>query len=442
MNASDPKRATFVTGVVLWISAGALAMVGCAGPAGSGATGGFTMPGGRAPSARNIPSPALPGTGQNPAMPGVNTSAALVTDAQPSIRQVGFLDHGRGSDCSSGCCPPRGGSCLSGCNSGACPPVTPHGYAIPPAQPWNLHGIDPQEFVCDGGDHDPAAVLLRDDTLAGLQNEDTVAHYTTEAGDIHVQPSTRACVYSPRFSAVRSISSAASGGRVIGLSGVSKPVGPNRFNHQTPRLVINDVAELGHADITRRPDAMRDRNRGVRIGGVIQPLVTDEIMVVLATLQRQGMGQLRDTDLALIQRLSNAAIAWTIDESVEVAVEDLKAPTLIRDQKVDALTTYEFPDEGRLQIIKLADRAHAQPGEKVSFMIQVQNVGDSPVDHIVLTDNLTTRLQYVEDSQTCSVDAEFETEINGGQSLRLQWAFGRPMAVGDIVEIRFECLLR
>ena len=374
-------------------------------------------------------------------MPGAHTSAALNSDPNHPVRQVGFLGHAD-TTCTSGNCPPQTGSCLSGCQPDACPPVAPHGYAMAPAQPWNLYGIDPQEFVCDGGDRDPAAILRRDDTLAGLQSEDTVAHYTTEAGDIRIEPSTRACVYSPRFAAVRRISSAAAGGRVIGLSGISKPVGPIRFENQVPRLVINDVAELGHADVTRGPDAMRDRNRGVRIENVIQPLVSDEIMVVLATLQRQGMGQLRDADVALIQRLSNAAIAWTIDESVEVAIEDLKAPTLTRDQKVDALTTYEFPDEGRLRVIKLADRAHAQPGEKVSFSIHVKNVGDSPLNHIVLTDNLTTRLEYVQDSQTCSVDADFETEMNEGQSLRLQWSLENELAVGEEVEIRFECLLR
>ena len=127
---------------------------------------------------------------------------------------------------------------------------------------------------------------------------------------------------------------------------------------------------------------------------------------------------------------------------MEVAIEDLKAPTLTRDRKVDSLTTYEFPNAGRLQILKLADRAHGQPGEKVSFLIRVQNVGDSPVNHVVLTDNLTTRLQYVDESQTCSVKADFVTEMNEGQSLRLQWTLEEELAVGESVEIRFECVLR
>ena len=405
----------------------------------------------------------MPGTGAIPKIPGASNAipqipstqnaAALVPDPQKSIEQVGFVDLGNTAPCTSGCCANAtsvasqpgsclSGSCLPGCNRGACPPIVPHGYAMPPAQNWNAYGIDPQEFVCDGGDHDPRAIVRRDDSLAGLQSEDTVAHYTTESGDIHVQPSTRACVYSPRFASVRRISAAVAGERVIGLSGIARPVGPNRFEHQVPGLVINETTELAHAEVTRRPDAMRDRNRGVRMNGVIQPLLADDIMVVLAALANQEMAQLRDTDLALIERLANAAVAWTVDESVEVAIEDLKAPTLVRDRKVDSLTTYEFPNAGRLQILKLADRAHALPGEKVSFLIRVQNVGDSPVHHVVLADNLTTRLEYVEESQTCSVDAEFETQANEGQSLRLQWTLEEPLDVGESIEIRFECLLR
>ena len=436
MNAFRRIETAFVIGTTLLIA-------GCAVSPDKAAPDAFRMPGGKIPPSNSLPTPGMPGTGAIPGMPGHRQAEnALVPDPNKSIAQVGFVDFGA-SACTNGCCPPSSAdSCNQGCNSGSCGPVVPYGYALPPAQDWNIYGADPQEFVCDGGDREPAATVRRDDSIAGLQSEDTVAHYTTDAGDIHVQPSTRACVYSPRFASVRKISAAVAGERVIGLSGIAQPVGPNRFEHQVPGLIINDSTKLAHAEVTRGPDAVRDRNRGVRIEGVIQPLLADEILVVLAALQRQEMGQLRDTDLALIERLANAAVAWTIDESVEVAIEDLKAPTLTRDRKVDALTTYEFPNAGRLQILKLADRAHGQPGEKVSFLIRAQNVGDSAVNHVVLTDNLTTRLQYVDESQTCSVEADFTTEMNEGESLRLQWTLQEELKVGESVEIRFECLLR
>ncbi len=123
----------------------------------------------------------------------------------------------------------------------------------------------PQEFICDGGDHPPAATLRRDDTIAGLQPEDTVVHYTNQAGDIEFEASNRVCLYAPRFLSVRKITGALAGGRAIGAAQMDKPVGAVRVDQPLPGLVMTDTSELGHADVARRIDAMRERNRGVPI---------------------------------------------------------------------------------------------------------------------------------------------------------------------------------
>jgi len=90
----------------------------------------------------------------------------------------------------------------------------------------------------------------------------------------------------------------------------------------------------------------------------------------------------------------------------------------------------------------LADKQNALPGEIVTFLLRVDNVGDSPVRNVVLTDNLTTRLEYVEDSQTCSVGAVFDTEANVGGSLRLSWKLTDTLKVGESASIRFQCKVR
>ena len=355
------------------------------------------------------------------------------------IQQVGF--HQSCSCCgpmrgNSAHCIPTSDVCSTDCN------VPTHGYAMASPAGWNAYGVDPNEFLCDGGDHDPKAILQRNDELAGLNAEDTVVHYTTEAGDIHVQPSNRVCVYAPRFASVRKITGAVSGGRAIGAAGFDRPVGAGGIQYDQPRLEMTDTTELAHADVTRRVDAMRDRNRGVRIEGILQPEMAEDILALVAGLSVTEMAQLQENQLALLQEASTAAITWAIDESVEVAVKDLKPPTITRDQRVEGLTVYEFPEAGRLQILKLADRAHAQPGDIVTFAIQVQNVGDSPVESVVLTDNLTTRLEYVEESQTASGGARFETSLNEAESLKLQWTLTDKLRVGESVTIRFKCRVR
>lgn len=317
----------------------------------------------------------------------------------------------------------------------------PHGHAPIPPVP-NAYGIDRQEFLCDGGDQPPEASLRRDDSIAGLQPEDTVVHYTTESGDIEFDASNPVCVYSPRFASVRKITGAASGGRAVGAAGLGKPVGPNRLEYDLPGLVVAETTELGHAERTRRPDSMRDRNRGVPIEGILQPVQTEEIMAAVAGLSIQEINRMKDAQLALLEKASQAAVTWTIDESVEVAIEDVKTPTLVRDQQLEAFTVYEFPEAGRLRICKLADRADAAPGDEVNFTLRVDNVGDSPVNHVTITDNLTTRLEYVDGSQTSSVEAEFETFANDAQSLRLQWTLQEELKVGESAILRFTTRVR
>jgi uncharacterized repeat protein (TIGR01451 family) len=307
---------------------------------------------------------------------------------------------------------------------------------------WNAYGIDPQEFICDGGDHPPKALLRRDDTLAGLQGEDTVVHYTTEAGDIEIKESNRVCLYAPRFASVRKITRAVAGDRAIGPYQFDRPVGANRFEQPLPGLVMTDTTELAHADVARRIDAMRERTRGIPVEMILQPEQASDVLAALVGLTIDELRLLRDDEKALIEQLALAAVTWELDESLEVVIEDLKPPTLTRDEHLQGFTIYEFPDAGRLQICKLADRSDALPGEVVNFAIRVQNIGDSAVDHVVLTDNLTTRLEYVEDSQTCSGGAEFEAVTNEGQSLKLQWKLTDKLRVGESVTIRFRCKVR
>jgi uncharacterized repeat protein (TIGR01451 family) len=332
-----------------------------------------------------------------------------------------------------------GCGCGGGCQ--ACRPQAPFGYAETPGCPPNFYGIDPQEFICDGGDHPPLATLRRDDVIAGLQPEDTVVHYTNQAGDIEFRESNRVCLYAPRFLSVRKITGAVAGGHAIGLAQVDNPIGAVRVDQPVPGLMIAEAVEPGRAEVTRRIDAMRERNRGVPVESVQQLEMAADVLAALVGLTIDEIVALQDQQRALLDKYLLCAITWELDESLEVVIEDVKPPVLVRDERVEGLTIYEFPD-GRLQICKLADRSDAQPGEIVNFAIRVENVGDAPVSNIVLTDNLTTRLEYVEGSQTCSGGANFESFENEGQSLRLQWKLTDQLRVGESVTIRFQCRVR
>lgn len=354
-----------------------------------------------------------------------------------------------------------GGTCACGMQHGAAPvaPQTqacscnrfggcqrcnpsPYGYMMPPRVPMNAYGIDPQEFICDGGDNPPNVAVRRDDSLTGLQPEDTVVHYTTDAGNVEVAASNKVCLYAPRFLSVRKITGALAGGRAIGAAQFDKPLGTNRLDQPLPRLTMTDSVELAHADVARKIDAMRERVRGVPVDSVLQLEQASDVMAALVGLTIDQLNQLQDDEKAMLEQFSLAAISWALDECVEATIEDLKAPSLVRDESLQGLTIYEFPEAGRLRIHKMADRTDAKPGEIVNFAIRVENVGDAPVDRVVLTDNLITRLEYVEGSATCSAGAEFLPVKNDGQSLRLQWKLTDVLRVGESATIRFKCKVR
>ncbi|QDT09099.1 DUF11 domain-containing protein [Planctomycetes bacterium K23_9] len=357
---------------------------------------------------------------------------------------VGALAN-RGANCNTN---QHASECQS-CNSGACGPKTgdcqtcgPQGYVEYVPQGWNAFGVDPQEFICDGGDHEPKARLTRDDQINGLQPEDTVVHYTSEAGDIKFQPSNRVCVYSPRFASIRKITGAVAGEKVTGLNQVDRPLGTEGINKDLPGLVMRDTTELARADMVKRLDFIRDRNRGVRVEGDLAPIQRSNVLEMMTTISALELNLLLDEQKALLEEHASAAIAWTIGESVQVAIEDMKPPVLTRDDSVEAFTVYEFPDAGRLRIIKMADKAHAQPGEEVGFVIRVQNVGDSTVNNVVITDNLVSRLEYVAESQTTDLKADFEAFPNSSESLRLEWRLSQELKVGESLLIEFRCKMR
>jgi len=368
--------------------------------------------------------------GQPTAASRRSTQNAQPQPMEDSIAQVNYVTNGYPS-----------GRC-DGCGAVHSPEQVPCQYPMPAPYGWNSYGTDPQEFLCDGGDQNANATLRRDDSIGGLDPEDPIVHYTTEAGDIEIKASNRVCVYAPRFGSVRRVTGAIAGGRAITASQVDRPQGTNAIEHELPGLVVADTMELGHADVARRVDAIRERNRGVPVEGVLQPEQADEVLAALAGISSLNLNEIQDDQKLLLEKLSMAAVAWTLDEAVEVTIEDLKPPTLTRDMNVDGLTIYEFPDAGRLRICKLADRQDAGPGEVVNFSIQVVNVGDSPVNHVTITDNLTTRLEYVADSQTCSAGALFEATENASESLQLTWTLTDDLKVGETATIRFRCRVR
>ena len=82
---------------------------------------------------------------------------------------------------------------------------------------------------------------------------------------------------------------------------------------------------------------------------------------------------------------------------------------------------------GRLRIVKLADKKTALPGDVITFTIRYDNLGDRELHHIRIIDNLTPRLEYVDDSATSNRAGKLVVEDNEEGSLVLKFELSQPL---------------
>lgn len=302
--------------------------------------------------------------------------------------------------------------------------------------------VDPQEYLCNGGDLPASVRMMKNGDIGGLNPQDAAASYVTVNGDVDVQASNRVCVYSPRFGAVRQISGAIAGEHAVGPNNTIQPVGPNGFGSMQPSLAVQEQHGPITADVAKRIDGLQDRNRVVPVESLLTAFQIEDALETLAVLRVRGPRGLERTQIAVLQRGAVAAETWFKRDYVEAAVRDQRASEIVRDQSVSAVVLYEYPDDGRLEIVKVADRQEALQGEVVNFAIHVRNVGESALQHVEIADSLVTRLAYVEGSQSATADAQFVIVDNEASSSRISWTLTEPLKVGEQVTIQFQAKVR
>ncbi len=302
----------------------------------------------------------------------------------------------------------------------------------------------PDEYLCDGGDRG-LPFHYESYERAGLETEDTIAEYVDHKGLDHAKPSTRTCIYAPRFAAVRVISQPSEGAAVSELADVqhSSSGGSVRTNLATgfaeQRDTLADVRMRSRAGGLESEAGQRD------FAQVSRPAMHDKLLNTFEDLTFVTDGTFDSVETARLNAGLEAAIAWSreqnpvvstkLDMALEAIVESYAATiTGIDDKKTD--------EPGKLRVVKLADKRSAQPGEIVTFTIRYDNLGPNPVYEVKLVDNLTPRLAYVDDSTTSDRAGELTTADNGEGSQILTWSFSEPLAPGTGGVVTFQARVR
>jgi uncharacterized repeat protein (TIGR01451 family) len=340
---------------------------------------------------------------------------------------IGFT----GDPGSCGCGP--NGTCNEHAGCGPAYPVMP--------QPW-----DQQEYIFDGGDHDPAVVVISDGNVAGLQVEDTVMHYETEDGRILVDPSCRTKIYAPRFAAVRKVTNVATNGIAIAAIPASQPAGPVSLNEKIPSQSVMLGQQIKREDGVKLMEEVRDRNRGIPAEGIIPFVAINDAQRAMEDVDFIHSGIVREDQWWKIAKGAQAALQWDGIDGVHIFIGEDEALQVKDTLKPEELHVYKLKD-ARVRICKVASDTLANPGDEVTFTIRFDNSGEQPIKNIVILDNLSPRLEYIEGSQTSSVinvvdTANFTATPNEVGSAVLRWEIKSEMKPGEGGWIRFRCKVR
>jgi uncharacterized repeat protein (TIGR01451 family) len=305
------------------------------------------------------------------------------------------------------------------------------------ACPWPA-----EEYLCDGGDTDVAVRIRADWSVDGLDTEDTVAHFDTLDGRTVVEPSNRACVYAPRFGAVRRVVVPA-----IDLL-QEQPVGVLAPEHPVLQGEVSNWASslqrLGpHAAV--RPSlgsVYRSRQQGGGLENDQRLAVTVDALGAYEDLQVIRLGLMDETEKPLLLRGTQAALVWTDRQAVQVILDGRQAVVAARDEQVEVVYHFREPDSPRLRLVKIASTESARPGETVDFTIRYDNVGDQLIGNVTLMDHLTGRLEYVDGSARASAESDFKSTRSSEGSLILRWEIRDPLPPGQGGTVRFRCRVR
>jgi uncharacterized repeat protein (TIGR01451 family) len=301
-----------------------------------------------------------------------------------------------------------------------------------------LGGEYPDEYLFDGGDR---ALPVHYDShgMLGLESEDTVVEYADDEGRERVKPTNRVAVYSPRFAAVSSIRATSEEVAINKLAGTFQTVRDISMENQQ-RLV-------GHQQNVTS-SRVHTRSRGSEVDGQSQPNGVDQMVMVSGHAQALNVfedlafirtGQFDRNQEARLSQAIQAAQLWTREQSPAIAGTTAESNEVYDWFNVAELVGLEDRrKKGDLRIVKLADRQLAKAGDEITFTIRYDNVGDRELRDIVITDNLSPRLEYVPDSATSDREGRLveDTSNDGTMILRWELSTALPGKTGGVVTFK------
>ncbi|MFT5301430.1 MAG: putative repeat protein (TIGR01451 family) [Mariniblastus sp.] len=299
------------------------------------------------------------------------------------------------------------------------------------------------EYVYDGNDRGAKVQVDRSWNYQGLNTEDTVGHFDTLDGQRIVTPSNRVAIYAPRFGAVR---------RVNGVFNARKKTQLVALEEQTPTAHAKgkDVSStskqhlaLKRFEATKRASGFVDRTRGVVADAVVHLFGSKSNYSPYENLTLIRTGKMANSETARLRLGMQSAGVWKSDLGLRVFAKGI-SPIIVNDITALQELVHVETEEGSavLRVTKIASKIAAKTGELVEFTIRFDNLSSKQIGNVTIIDNLTRRLEYVPNSATSTLKADFVNQRNDGGSLMLRWEILEPLDPQQGGVVRFQCRVR
>jgi len=281
----------------------------------------------------------------------------------------------------------------------------------------------PDEYISDGGDRG-LPFHYEDHQYAGFESEDTIAEYQDHTGEAEVKVTNRVSIYSPRFAAVRTVSVPSEGTVSQFASGAEKTLKLHDINAGIGSTMHNEYAAAGGVRMRSRPSGLEGESDPDTVGQITTAGRNDKLQNVFQNLLFLSTGRFEQSEAATLAEHMNAAEQWTRNLSPTITAHSAYGNQVEASFKPMEIVGLEDSRKtrGDLQIVKLADKKVAAPGDVITFTLRYDNLGDFELKKIRVVDNLTPRLEYIEGSVNFGDrDGTLQSYDNNEGSLILQF---------------------
>jgi hypothetical protein len=251
------------------------------------------------------------------------------------------------------------------------------------------------ECLHDGGDHMRSMGFDNQKRLQGIDPSDTVIEFSTPGGK-KFSPSNRVCICIPRFAAMRS----------------ELNIDANH-GYSGPQIHVQSIGD--RYVVSKHPS--------IGIAQFLQPIA--------------AIGQMRANGI-LSPIFPITKDTWTGRPAAVAVWQGLQITSQVRD--VEDLTVY--PDCGLVLTKSMEPRNPQKIGDEVVFYLHYRNSTLHPMSDIIITDSLTTRIEYIEGTQKSDRPATFTGSPNEAGSLTLRWQIDAPLLPGQSGTITFKALIK